>query len=64
LIGALTNFAGIYWFYAQLYRLGGGKPPNTTLWPPRAMLEVITTESKIIGNRRRWLQSAVPPRAA
>jgi hypothetical protein len=64
LIGALTNFAGIYWFYAQLYRLGGGKPTDTRLWPPRAMFEVVTTESKIIGDRRRWLRSAPQPRAA
>ena len=40
LISVLTNFAGIYWFYAQIYRLGAGEAANTNLWPPRAMLKV------------------------
>jgi 2,4-dienoyl-CoA reductase-like NADH-dependent reductase (Old Yellow Enzyme family) len=58
LIGMLTNFAAIYWFYAQVYRLAKGKPANVKLWPPRAMVEVITTENSILGRRRRWLQKA------
>jgi len=58
LFGALANFAAIYWFYAQLYRLAKTKPANVKLWPPRAMFEVITTENAILGRRRRWLQNA------
>jgi len=58
LIGMLTNFAAIYWFYAQLYRLAKGKAANVKLWPPRAMFEVITTENAILARRRRWLQNA------
>jgi hypothetical protein len=54
LIGVLSNFAGIYWFYAQLYRLGRGKAPNTKLWPPRAMLEVMRTEGRVLAKIRRW----------
>jgi 2,4-dienoyl-CoA reductase-like NADH-dependent reductase (Old Yellow Enzyme family) len=58
LVGMLTNFAAIYWFYAQLYRLAKGKTANVKLWPPRAMVEVITTENGILSRRRRWLQNA------
>ena len=58
LIGVLTNFAGIYWFYAQLYRLAKGKTPDVKLWPPRAMFEVMTTENGVLARRHRWLHSA------
>ncbi len=58
LIGVLTNFAGIYWFYAQVYRLAKGKPADVKLWPPRAMFEVMSTENGVLARRHRWLQSA------
>jgi len=57
-LGMLANFAGIYWFYAQLYRLAKGKAPDVKLWPPRALFEVMTTENGILARRRRWLQNA------
>jgi 2,4-dienoyl-CoA reductase-like NADH-dependent reductase (Old Yellow Enzyme family) len=60
LMGMLANFAGIYWFYAQLYRLGKGKPANVNLWPPLALFEVMRTENGILARRRRWLQNAEP----
>ena len=56
LIGVLARFAGIFWFYAQVYRLGKGKPANTKLWPPRAMFEVIMTEKGLLARRRREQQ--------
>ncbi|MDE3175825.1 MAG: NADH:flavin oxidoreductase, partial [Pseudomonadota bacterium] len=57
LLGVLANFAGIYWFYAQLNRLGKGKAPNVKLWPPRAMVEVMLAENANLGRRRKFLQS-------
>jgi 2,4-dienoyl-CoA reductase-like NADH-dependent reductase (Old Yellow Enzyme family) len=66
-IGMLANFAGIYWFYAQLYRLAKGAPPNTALWPLRALVEVMAAENGILGKRRRRraaAESLVEPTAA
>ena len=57
LLGVLANFAGIYWFYAQLNRLGKGKAPDIKLWPPRAMVEVMMAENANLARRRRFQQS-------
>ncbi len=52
-LGVLANFAGIFWFYAQLYRIAKGREPNVKLWPPKAMFEVTLTENKLLARRRR-----------
>jgi len=53
LIRTLNSFAGIYWFYAQLYRHGRGAPAATGLRPPNAFVEVILAERRILAARRR-----------
>jgi len=53
LIRTLNSFSRIYWFYAQLYRLGRGKPVAPGLGPLKAMLEVLSTEGRILAARKR-----------
>ena len=62
LVRTLNNFAGIYWFYAQIYRAGRGEAIAHNLNPMMALLEVITTERRIFGERNRLAQRR--PRAA
>ncbi len=58
LIRTLNSFAGIFWFYAQLYRLGRGEPVQPRLRPIKAMLEVMSTEKRILGERVKYLKTA------
>jgi 2,4-dienoyl-CoA reductase-like NADH-dependent reductase (Old Yellow Enzyme family) len=62
-LGVLANFAGIYWFYAQLYRLGKGRDPNVKLWPPKAMAEVMLAENALLASRRRMARPALSAEA-
>jgi 2,4-dienoyl-CoA reductase-like NADH-dependent reductase (Old Yellow Enzyme family) len=57
LIRTLNSFAGIYWFYAQIYRLGRGDAVDTDLWPVKAMIEVMSTERRIQSARVKFLSS-------
>lgn len=57
LIRTLSGFAGIYWFYAQLYRLGRGDKPDTEKAPMMALLEVMQTEKKLLRLRRRQVEA-------
>jgi hypothetical protein len=57
LVRTLNSFAGIYWFYAQIYRLGGGDAVDTDMWPVRAMLEVMATEKRIQSARVKFLSA-------
>jgi hypothetical protein len=59
LIRTVNSFAGIYWFYAQLYRLGRGEAPKLRLKPLLAMLEVMLVERGIEAKRKR-LKAAAP----
>lgn len=59
MVRTLASFASIYWFYAQLYRLGRGEAPDLKLNPIKAMMEVMSTEKKILEQRRRWLADPV-----
>jgi len=60
LIGVLANFAGIFWFYAQLNRIAKGKAPNVNLSPLRALVEIMLADNANLGRRRRWLQNRAP----
>ena len=53
LIRTLSGFAGIYWFYVQIYKLGRGEEPDIKKIPMLALLEVMQTEKKLLGQRRR-----------
>jgi 2,4-dienoyl-CoA reductase-like NADH-dependent reductase (Old Yellow Enzyme family) len=53
LVRTLNNFSGIYWFYAQLYRLGRGEPVAPALGPLKAMLQVMSTERRILAEHKR-----------
>ena len=53
LVRTLNNFANIYWFYAQIYRAGKGEAFAGKLNPMMALLEVMSTERKIFGERKR-----------
>lgn len=55
LIRTLSGFAGIYWFYVQIYCLGRGEQPITGKIPMMALLEVMQTEKRILGLRQRQL---------
>jgi len=61
LIRTLSGFAGIYWFYAQLYRLGRGDPPVAGKIPMMALLEVMQAEKRILALRQKWLASRKAP---
>jgi 2,4-dienoyl-CoA reductase-like NADH-dependent reductase (Old Yellow Enzyme family) len=58
LIRTLNSFSGIYWFYAQLYRLGRGQPVAPALGPLKAMLEVMSTERRILAEHKRLRATA------
>ena len=57
LLGVLANFAGIFWFYAQLNRLAKGKAADVKLWPPRAMVEVMMSDNAILARRHGYLRT-------
>jgi 2,4-dienoyl-CoA reductase-like NADH-dependent reductase (Old Yellow Enzyme family) len=63
LIRTVNSFAGIYWFYAQLYRLGRGEAPKLKMKPLMAMLEVMMVERGIEAKRKR-LKVAAPAAGA
>jgi 2,4-dienoyl-CoA reductase-like NADH-dependent reductase (Old Yellow Enzyme family) len=58
MLGVLSNFAGIFWFYAQLNRLAKGRAADVKLWPPRAMVEVMMSGNAILARRHRWLNAS------
>jgi hypothetical protein len=58
LVRTLNNFANIYWFYAQIYRAGKGEAFADKLNPMMALLEVMSTERKIFGERKRLGRTA------
>jgi len=69
MIRTVASFAGIYWFYAQLYRHGRGEPLNFGMKPLMAMLEVMGVEKGIEKQRKalkraRSNNAAVPEVAA
>lgn len=59
LIRTLSGFAGIHWFYVQIYRLGRGEEPDIEKVPMMALLEVMQTEKKLLRQRRRQLEADV-----
>jgi hypothetical protein len=58
LVRTLNSFSQIYWFYAQLYRLGRGEPVASALGPLKAMLEVMWTEKRILAEHKRLRATA------
>jgi hypothetical protein len=61
LIRTINSFAGIYWFYAQLYRLGRGEAPNLGMKPLMAMIEVMGVEKAIFAKRKKLRTAAGLP---
>jgi 2,4-dienoyl-CoA reductase-like NADH-dependent reductase (Old Yellow Enzyme family) len=61
LIRTLASFSAIYWFYAQLYRLGRGQAPATGRKPIFAMLSVMMAERRLLAERQRL--PLIPPAA-
>jgi len=53
LVRTLSSFSRIYWFYAQLYRLGRGERVAPGLGPLKAMFEVMSTEKRILTEHKR-----------
>ncbi|MCB9993465.1 MAG: NADH:flavin oxidoreductase/NADH oxidase family protein [Hyphomicrobiaceae bacterium] len=53
LVRTIASFAGIYWFYEQLYRLGDGREANTRATPLLSMLRVMAAERQIEAKRRK-----------
>ena len=62
LIRTLSGFAGIYWFYVQIYRLGRGEEPDIEKIPMMALLEVMRTEKKLLRQRRKQVEADVRQR--
>ena len=58
LIRTLVSFAGMHWFYAQIYRHGRGKAPALRLSPLRALLEVKRVEGKIEAEQSKLKKAA------
>jgi hypothetical protein len=55
LIRTLSGFAGIYWFYVQIYKLGRGEEPVVGKIPMLALLEVMQTEKRLLALRHKQL---------
>jgi hypothetical protein len=58
LIRTLVSFAGIHWFYAQIYRHGRGEAPATRLSPLRALIEVKRVEGRIQAEQSKLKSAA------
>jgi 2,4-dienoyl-CoA reductase-like NADH-dependent reductase (Old Yellow Enzyme family) len=58
LIRTLVSFAGIHWFYAQIYRHGRGEAPATRLSPLRALVEVKRVEGRIQAEQSKLKSAA------
>jgi 2,4-dienoyl-CoA reductase-like NADH-dependent reductase (Old Yellow Enzyme family) len=58
LIRTLVSFAGIHWFYAQIYRHGRGEPPHLRLSPLKALIEVKRVEGKIEAEQSKLKKAA------
>ena len=64
MISVLANFAGIFWFYAQINRLAKGKAPSVRLSPLRGLVEIMLSENANMARRRRWLVDGATIEAA
>jgi 2,4-dienoyl-CoA reductase-like NADH-dependent reductase (Old Yellow Enzyme family) len=53
IVRTVTSFAGIYWFYEQLYRLGRGQAPKLDALPILSMARVMLTERGIEAERKK-----------
>jgi hypothetical protein len=52
LVRAIEGFAVLYWYYAQLYRLGDGKPAERNLSVFKAYREVDGTHHRLARERK------------
>jgi 2,4-dienoyl-CoA reductase-like NADH-dependent reductase (Old Yellow Enzyme family) len=52
-VRTITSFAGIYWFYEQVYRLGRGQPADLKAKPLMSMLRVMLHERGIEAKRKK-----------
>lgn len=53
MVRTVTSFAGIYWFYEQVYRLGRGTVADLKALPLISMARVMLTERGIEGQRKK-----------
>ena len=60
LVRTINSFAGIYWFYDQLYRLGRGEAAKLTAKPLLSMASVMLVE-RGIESKRKKLRAAPSP---
>ncbi len=60
LLGVLANFAGIFWFYAQINRLAKGTAPSLRLSPLRGLIEIMLADRANLARRGRWLKDRAP----
>ena len=58
MVRTVASFAGIYWFYEQLYRLGRGEAPNLKRLPLMAMANVMLTERGIEQKSKKLRRAA------
>lgn len=61
MLRTVNSFATIYWFYAQVYRVGRGQPLSLSMKPLMAMAEVMLTERMIFARRKRRLNALPMP---
>lgn len=57
-VRTLVSFAGIHWFYAQIYRHGRGEPAATRLSPLWALYEVKRAEARILAEQTKAKSAA------
>lgn len=58
MVRTVASFAGIYWFYEQLYRLGRGERANLKAIPLFSMANVMLTELGIESQRKKLARTA------
>jgi hypothetical protein len=61
IVRTVTSFAGIYWFYEQVYRLGRGEAAKLNALPLAAMARVMLTERGIEKKRKAARQATLRP---
>jgi 2,4-dienoyl-CoA reductase-like NADH-dependent reductase (Old Yellow Enzyme family) len=61
MVRTIASFAGIYWFYEQVYRLGRGEAAKLNALPLAAMARVMLTERGIEKKRKAARQATLRP---
>ena len=64
MVRTVASFAGIYWFYEQIYRIGRNEPVKLTAKPLFSMLRVMMHEMGIERQRKKLSAGTAPVAAA